>query len=171
MIISRVGGAGQLWADCIRGRMCKGGSGIAPIPLPARGWISLPRGSFPKADLGAQYGENLCGCLILVLDTDTGRQTRWWWVATEEKQEEMFASGSVSPRSWHRLAPGPAAWLPQLSQLLPCPLGASSLVTPEPGAGSRAGTVGVCLWPCCFMERALIPVWTPPTEVHCSLTS
>lgn len=58
----------------------------------------------------------------------------------------MFASAQdASPRSWHLPNPAPAAWLPQLSLLLPCPFGASSLVTPEPGAGSRVGTVVVCL--------------------------
>lgn len=158
MIVSGVGAARQLWADCVQSRMCKGGAGIAPIPVPARRWISFSRGSFPKADLGDQDGENLWRWMILELDTCRGRLSHWRWVAAEEKQEGMFASGNASPRSWHLPAPTPAAWLPQLSQLLSSPLGASSLVTPEPGAGSRAGTVVVWLWPFCFMTRALTPV-------------
>lgn len=109
------------------------------------GKFPYPEAASPRQTWELSMGKILWRWLILELDTCTGRLACWRWVAAEEKQEGMFALGNASPRSWHLPAPALAAWLPQPSQLLPSPLGGSSLVTPEPGAGNRAGTVVVCL--------------------------
>lgn len=126
MVVSRVGVARQLWASCVHSRMCQGGSGTAPILVPARGWISLPRGSFPKADLG----EAVRGRLVEVADFGARyvhRQTGLLAVGSSRgKTRRDVCLRECKSQELASACSRPCSMASSLSQLLPCPLGASS---------------------------------------------